>query len=139
MIVAFTVPGDPVAKGRARSFVRAGHVAHYTPEKTAKYENLVKLAAYKAMLGAEVIDCPVLLVVHAFLPIPQSWSKKKQQSAAIGSIVPTKKPDLDNLVKSIKDGMNGVVWRDDAQVVDLIASKRFGEPRVEIEVRKIEC
>ena len=32
MTVAFFVPGEPVAKGRARAFVRHGHVAHYTPE-----------------------------------------------------------------------------------------------------------
>ena len=32
--IAFTIPGEPVAKGRARAFVRAGRVAHYTPAKT---------------------------------------------------------------------------------------------------------
>ena len=57
-MVAFVVPGEPVAKGRARAFIRAGHVAHYTPEKTARFENLVKLAAQQAMNG-EPISGPV--------------------------------------------------------------------------------
>jgi len=47
--ISFTIPGEPVAKGRARSCVRNGHIAHYTPEKTALYENLVRLAAQQAM------------------------------------------------------------------------------------------
>lgn len=133
--ITFTIPGEPVAKGRARSFIRAGHVAHYTPDKTARYENLVKLAAQQAMVGEPPIDGPVALVVRAFLSIPQSWSQKKQRSAATGEITPTKRPDLDNIVKAIKDGANGVTWKDDSQVIDVIASKRYGQPRVEVEVR----
>lgn len=133
--VAFTIPGEPVAKGRARSFIRAGHVAHYTPDKTARYENLVKLAAQQAMADVPPLEGPVSLVVRAFLGIPQSWSLKKQRSAAIGELTPTKRPDLDNIVKAIKDGANGVTWKDDSQVIDVIASKRYGQPRVEVEVR----
>lgn len=134
-VVAFTIPGEPVAKGRARSFIRAGHVAHYTPDKTARYENLVKLAAQQAMADVPPLEGPVTLVVRAFLGIPQSWSLKKQQAAAIGEVTPTKRPDLDNIVKAIKDGANGVTWKDDSQVIDVIASKRYGQPRVEVEVR----
>lgn len=135
--ITFTIPGEPVAKGRARSFIRAGHVAHYTPEKTARYENLVKLAAQQAMDRADVppLEGPVALVVRAFLGIPKSWSLKKQRQAAIGEITPTKRPDLDNIVKAIKDGANGVTWKDDSQVIDVRASKRYGTPRVEVEVR----
>lgn len=133
----FTIPGEPVAKGRARSFVRNGHVAHYTPEKTARYENLVRLAAQQAMAGGAPIEGPVHLVVSACLGIPVSWSLKKQRAAAVGEIRPTKKPDLDNIVKAIKDGMNGVTWRDDAQVVEVEASKTYGQPCVKVVVREI--
>ena len=133
-MISFTIPGEPVAKGRARSFIRAGHVAHYTPEKTARYENLVKLAAQQAMLKAPPIDGPVSLTVRAFMGIAPSWSQKKQRAAALGEVMPTKRPDLDNIVKAIKDGCNGVVWRDDSQVVDLTASKRYGQPSIEIRI-----
>ena len=134
MTIKFTVPGDPVAKGRARSFVRNGHVAHYTPEKTARYENLVKLAAARAMGTTAPIEVAVFLIVRAYMPIPKSWSLKKQRAAALEEIFPTSRPDLDNIVKAIKDGANGVAWKDDSQVVDVIASKRYGLPRAEVEI-----
>lgn len=138
MTIKFTVPGDPVAKGRARSFVRNGHVAHYTPEKTARYENLVKLAAAQAMGTTAPIEVAVFLIVRAYMPIPKSWSLKKQRAAALEEIFPTSRPDLDNIVKAIKDGANGVTWKDDSQVVDVIASKRYGLPRVEVEIREFK-
>jgi Holliday junction resolvase RusA-like endonuclease len=133
--ITFTIPGQPIAKGRARSCLRNGHIAHYTPEKTARYENLVRLAAQQAMNGQSPIESAIALIVRAFLPIPVSWSLKKQRAAAVGEVTPTRRPDLDNIVKAIKDGANGVAWKDDAQVVDVQASKRYGTPRVEVEVR----
>lgn len=135
--ITFTIPGEPVAKGRARSFVRKGQVAHYTPQKTARYENLVKLAAQQAMGERAPTEGGVALIVRAFMGIPTSWSQKKQRAAALGEITPTKRPDLDNIVKAVKDGANGVTWKDDSQVVDVRASKRYGTPRVEVEVRAV--
>lgn len=133
--ITFTVPGAPVAKGRARSFVRNGRVAHYTPEKTANYENLVRMAAHQAMQGASPVDACVSLTVRAFLPIPASWSRRKREQAEAAEIFPAVRPDLDNILKAINDGCNGVLWRDDAQVVVLIASKCYGAaPRVEVEM-----
>lgn len=131
--ISFTIPGEPVAKGRARSFIRAGNIAHYTPDKTARYENLVKLAAQQAMARAP-LEGSVSLTIRAFFSIPVSWSLKKQRAAALGELRHTKRPDLDNVVKAIKDGANGVVWKDDSQVDDVRASKRYGQPRVEVEV-----
>lgn len=147
--IAFTIPGEPVAKGRARStpLMRNGKpvigaggrpiVTQYTPDKTARYENLVKLAAQQAMDGQPPAEGAVALVVQAYMGIPASWSQKKQRAAALGEVTPTKRPDLDNIVKAIKDGANGVTWRDDAQVVDVRASKRYGVPRVEVQVRAV--
>jgi Holliday junction resolvase RusA-like endonuclease len=79
----------------------------------------------------------VALTVRAYMGIPTSWSQKKQRAVASGEITPTKRPDLDNIVKAIKDGANGVAWVDDSQVVDVSASKRYGTPRVEVEVVEI--
>lgn len=130
-MIRFTVPGEPVAKGRARACIRGGHVAHYTPDKTARYENLVKLAAQLAMVGRPPLDGAVTLTIHAVMTIPASWSAKRR-AAAMGQPV-TKRPDLDNLVKAIKDGANKVLWWDDSQVVALQATKRYGEvPRVDV-------
>jgi Holliday junction resolvase RusA-like endonuclease len=133
--VRFVVPGEPIAKGRPRSVLRNGHVMHYTPEKTARYENLVKLAAQEAMKGNPPCDGAAVLTAYAYFPIPKSWSLKKQEDAQRDLLFPTKRPDLDNIIKAVKDGMNGVVWRDDAQVVVIKTSKKYDfKPRVEIEV-----
>lgn len=127
MRVDFVIPGQPVAKGRARFARRGAHVVAYTPAKTASYENLVKIAATLAMCGTQPTAAPVFLSVTLNLQIPASWSKKRQALAAAGSIAATKKPDADNVLKGIKDGCNGIIWRDDAQVVRIIIVKRYSE------------
>ncbi|KUZ78284.1 RusA family crossover junction endodeoxyribonuclease [Burkholderia ubonensis] len=132
--IEFVVPGKPVAKGRPRFSRQGGHVRTHTPEKTERYENLVKMAARAAMRDAQPYEGPVRLIVNIGLPIPTSWSQKRQNAAAAGEIGATKKPDADNVVKALKDGMNGVVYADDGQVVDLWISKRYARvPGVRIE------
>jgi Holliday junction resolvase RusA-like endonuclease len=65
--------------------------------------------------------------------VPQSWSGKKQRAALAGEIRPTSKPDIDNVVKAIFDGLNGVAWRDDVQVVSLTVRKHYSAtPRVDV-------
>jgi Holliday junction resolvase RusA-like endonuclease len=122
---SFTVPGQPVAKGRARFARRGNFVTTYTPEPTARYENLVKVAAAEAMKGATPMQGPIRLGVSILLQIPASWSKRKQAQALDGLIAATKKPDADNVLKAIKDGMNGVVYLDDAQAVEIQVMKRY--------------
>lgn len=60
------------------------------------------------------------------LPVPKSWSKRKQADALAGQLMPTTKPDLDNCVKAIFDAVNGIVWTDDVQVVGLRVRKVYG-------------
>lgn len=146
--IVFTVPGVPVAKGRAKSSSRIGVDAggkqrvftrHYTPEKTERYENLVRLSATQAMAGAMPLEQPIALTVAVYLPIPQSWSKKKQEKARAGLVGATKKPDLSNVVKAVEDGMNGVVYVDDARITDVTLQKRYGTaPRVDVIVRALD-
>ena len=56
-----------------------------------------------------------------------------------GSLLPVKRPDLDNYVKAILDGANEILWHDDSQIVDLLLYKRYDKkPRVEIKVNEIK-
>lgn len=136
--VAFSIPGQPVAKGRPKFARQGAFVRTYTPEKTASYENLVKLAATQAMAGRPPIDGPVELQLDILLQIPASWSKKRQQLAEAGQVAATKKPDADNVLKAVKDGMNGIVWVDDAQAVEYRISKRYGAtPGVRVIVEQL--
>jgi len=125
-VVSFTVPGQPVAKGRARISTFGGHVRSYTPEKTRRYENQVSAYAAEAMRNVPPMGGPVEVVVDAHMLVPKSWSLKTRLAAIAGQIKPTTKPDLDNIVKAL-DGMNGIVVVDDSQIVKLTATKQYAE------------
>jgi len=61
--------------------------------------------------------------------------KKFKDDAIAGRINPTKKPDADNIAKIILDGCNGILYKDDSQIVKLISEKKYSEnPRVEVEI-----
>ena len=138
MKITFTVPGAPVGKGRPKFARRGNFVSTYTPEKTASYENLVKVKAEEAMQGNQIIDGPAYVQILLFVAPPNSWSMKKKQEAVDGKIFPTSKPDIDNVIKGIFDAMNEIVWRDDKQVVCLSVVKSFAPtPKAVIEVKTI--
>ena len=124
--VAFTVPGDPVGKGRPRASTINGRPRLYTPAATVAYEHLVALAAQQAMAGAPPWDGPVRMELGIIHSVPASWSKRKQAAALLGTPRPTVKPDLDNVVKAIGDACNGILWRDDAQIVELEVVRHYG-------------
>ena len=138
-MIEFIIPGQPVAKGRPKFARRGAHVMAYTPAKTASYESLVKLAASIAMSNTEPSALPIDLVVVLNLQIPVSWSGKRRARAESGAIYATKKPDADNVLKGIKDGCNGIVWRDDSQVVRITLEKRYSAtPSALVRVFEIE-
>jgi Holliday junction resolvase RusA-like endonuclease len=126
-MIEFTVLGQPVPKGRPKFARRGKNVVAYTPAKTVAYEALVQHAASAAMVGREPTRKPIRLIVGLFLNVPASWSKKRRALAISGHIRATKKPDADNVLKGLKDGCNGIVWNDDAQVVVIELSKAYGE------------
>lgn len=137
-MIEFIVPGQPVPKGRPKFARRGKGVIAYTPEKTAAYEALVQRAASAAMAGRLPTARPVRLTVHLALEIPSSWSKKRRALAIAGTICATKKPDADNVLKGLKDGCNGIVWNDDAQVVHIELRKAYGEvPHAAVTVREL--
>lgn len=139
IMLSFEIPGDPVAKARPRAAMVSGRARLYTPAKTEKYEARVALFAQQAMAGRPVMAGPVALSVTALFPIPPSWTKKRQAAARAGTEHHTKKPDLDNVLKAIKDGLNGVAWKDDSQVCVLRDCRKgySDTPRVLVTVEAI--
>jgi len=133
--LAFIVPGIPQGKGRARVGKIGGQARMFTPAKTVAYEGLVAHAATQAMAGHALLEGACMVEMEITCPVPASWSKKRQAAALAGAIYPTTKPDKDNVIKAIYDGMNGVVWRDDVQAVDGWQRKRYGAvPGVRVRV-----
>ena len=133
-IIRFTIPGTPVGKGRPR-FVRATGRT-FTPEKTASYENLVKLEYQQQCNGQRFYtEEQLVMTIRAYFGVAASDGKRVKQAKLDGVIRPTKKPDCDNVGKIIADSLNGVAYRDDAQIVSMTVEKHFAEiPRVEVEI-----
>jgi len=137
-MVTFKVDGTPVPKGRARYARRGNFISTYTPEKTRTYETLIKEAAIEAMGASEPLETPVSLYLYIRVPIPKSCTKKRLEAIDNGSEKPTKKPDASNILKSVEDGMNGVVYHDDSQIINIHVTKVYSSlPGVDICVK--EC
>ena len=124
----FEVPGEIVGKERPRVNMYTGRV--YTPGKTKDYEFL-KYPRYEMLEGRLSIN------IIAYLKIPKSTSKAKVEEMLENKISPTKKPDVDNIAKSILDAMNNFVFKDDNQVSKISVEKRFAlEEKAVIEVEE---
>jgi len=120
--VTVVIAGPPVAKARPRA-TRRGFV--YTPAHTRKFEAHGRLAAQLAMGDRPPIEVPVRLELAVELPIPDSWSGRRRALAVTSDLLPTSQPDLDNYIKAGLDSLNEIVVRDDSQVVEITARKRF--------------
>lgn len=128
----FTIYGEPVAKGRPKFSNRGGFVKAYTPAKTLNYENLVKVS-FDEQVDKPIMMGEVIADIKAYFPIPKSTSKKKEKLMLSGAIDHTKRPDADNIAKTVLDALNGRAFKDDSQIVCLIVEKHYShEPRVEV-------
>lgn len=135
MIRRFTVPGEPVGKGRPRVTVRGGHAHGYTPAKTAAYERSVRQAYNLSYCGADALITPIELQITAYMPIPESWPKSKKAAALAEVIKPIVKPDGSNILKCIEDALNGLAYQDDKQIVKGTFKKLYGAwPHVDVEI-----
>ena len=128
----FTIPGEPTGKGRPRVTKWGTH----TPEKTVLYENLVKLC-YQDQCK-EYTEKPLVAHIEIYYSIPKSTPKKNIKPMLEGKIRPCKKPDIDNICKIIFDALNGIAYKDDTQIVQLHATKFYGEtPHVFVTFREV--
>jgi Holliday junction resolvase RusA-like endonuclease len=124
-MTTFSVDVTPVPKGRARYVRRGNHITSYTPEKTRTYETLIKEAGVQAMGSSEPLETPVTLYLYIRMPIPKSYSKKRIEACLNGSEQPIKKPDASNILKSVEDGLNGVIYKDDSQIINIHVTKVY--------------
>lgn len=124
------IPGQPKSQKRHRTG-RNGH--RYDPSKKDKKALKQELLQIKP---AKPIEGPVRVDINAFFRTPTSWSNKKRKKHE-GEYRP-KKPDKDNIEKIIYDSMNGMILKDDNQIVDGRTRKFYSEkPCTEIIITKI--
>lgn len=127
-------------EGKAVPWQRAGlHKGRpFTPKPTRDWQRLVANHARKAMGLYMPMQGPVSLSVQFYQKVPPSWPRLKRQRAIECEIWPTARPDLSNLVKSIEDACNGILFNDDAQIVSLRVLKLYSqEPSVLIRCRPV--
>lgn len=132
MTFSFVIEGKPTAKQRPRF---SGHRT-YTPAKTIEFEKKVR-EAYLNQGGIYFGDKPLEVHITFIFPIAKSWSKKKREDALHGRLKMTSRPDTDNLSKSVMDSLNGIAYKDDSQIINLIANKEYGEEKTIVWLKSV--
>lgn len=140
-MIEFTIPGNPQAQGRPRATTRGRgknkKIMMYDPEDSRNYKQYVALIAQQ--YAPKTLYTEQLKVgLKIFREIPKSTTKKDRALYLAGLKRPITKPDTDNYTKAVLDALNGIIWKDDSQIVDLHAGKYYSDnPRVEITVSEI--
>lgn len=130
---------DPVGKGRPRVTTRGSFAHAYTPKKTKSYENLIK-SEYISKYGYNnILEGPLKCEIKAYFSIPKSSTKRESFLMETNQTKHTKKPDNDNICKSILDALNEVAFHDDSQIVQLSSEKFYSDiPRIELKLKEIK-
>ena len=142
--ISFAVAGDAVGKGRSRhrhitTKVGKNIDMEYTPAKTRSYEQRVRLE-YERQVGHGMYakDAALKMKVTVYKRIPKGMTKKNRARIEAGELRPGKKPDISNIIKSIEDGLNGVAYLDDNQIVDQHGVAWYAEePYTLVEIEEI--
>lgn len=128
---------EPVEQARAKVARRGRHITMYDPPKVKKFKKeLYQLA--KELYHGDRADGAIEVEISFYRQVQKSLSKKERSRRLSGEHRPTVKPDLDNYIKSTLDALNGVLWTDDARIVDLYAHKYYSDdPHIEITVTEL--
>ena len=130
------VPGEPKGKGRPR--FAQGHA--YTPQTTRDYENAIQ-TAYRIQCGNYKFpdNANLKLEIWAYFKVPKSARTAEKYAMMNDEIMPTKKPDADNILKIVADALNGIAYSDDKQIIEMHVSKRYNdEGLIEIELSDVK-
>lgn len=132
------MPGIPRGKQRPRVCRINGRSITYTPKQTVDYENQIR-SIYSKVANFKFERCvPLEVAVFAIFAPPQSVSQKVRALMLGGEILPTKRPDADNIIKVVLDALNGVAFHDDGQVCKIYFEKMYAEtPEVRVLIKNI--
>ena len=135
MIYEFEVPGKIIGKGRPRLNSYTGVV--YTPTKTKDYESLVEQYFLLKYPRFKVLEGRIKVSIIAYFSIPKTTKKADINEMLENNISTTKKPDIDNIVKSILDSMNKFAFKDDNQITKLEVEKKYSiEDKVYVKIEE---
>ena len=135
MIYEFEVPGKVIGKGRPRLNSYTGAV--YTPTRTKDYETLVEQYFLLKYPKFKVLEGRIKVNIVAYFLIPKTTKKIDINEMLENNISPTKKPDIDNIVKVVLDSMNKFAFKDDNQITKLEVEKKYAlEEKVYIKIEE---
>ena len=136
-MISFTIPGNPVAQGRPRAARRGNRIMMYDPKPSKDYKKHVAKIA-KEYAPEKPTEAALGVQMKIYREIPKSTTKKDRKLINEGLKRPVVRPDTDNYTKAILDALNGIIYKDDSQIVDLKASKYYSDnPRVEIKIEAL--
>lgn len=139
-MIGLDIPGEPFAQPRARAAVVNGRARIYDPKAAKNWKSTAQAHMGMALRVNDLpvplfASGPVNLSVRAYFTMPKGMHRKTTRTPARLKIT---KPDLDNILKAVKDAAKGVLWLDDNQVAVITAEKWYapqgGAPRVEVRV-----
>lgn len=120
MRVELTIPGVPVAQPRAKATTFGGHTRLYTPDaKVRPFKEAIRILFAEAYQGPP-IEGPVMMQITAVFPRPKGMIWKSKDMPRVPH---AKKPDHDNVAKSVCDALNQLAFRDDSQIYYSIVMK----------------
>jgi len=123
----FIVSGAVKGKARPRFRNYGKFVSTYTTKEDVNYENWVKQCYLEQYREEKPLEGSLRCNIYISMSIPKSTSKKKMLEMFNRDIRPSKKPDCDNIAKSICDALNKIAYNDDSQIVELLVVKTYGE------------
>lgn len=131
-----TIFANPIAASRPR----VTRWSTYYKEPYNSYKGFLRNKVIESMPDSflSVFDASMALKMNIIfeMEIPKSYSNKKRLSL-VGTYV-IKKPDIDNLIKSVQDGLNGIVYHDDNQIANVSATKIYSlEPKTIINIKEL--
>src|SRR5690625_167377 len=130
MITEFIIPGQAVPQGRPRAGKRRGKIIMYDPQESKDYKHYVALIA-RQHAPKIPYEGEISMIIKIYRDIPKSTTKRKRELYNAGLLRPVVKPDNTNYAKGIEDALNGIVYKDDSQIVDLTIQKYYSDdPRV---------
>lgn len=132
--INFEIDGNPHPKARPRFRVFKKFVTTYTDKNTKDAEKKIS-NAYKSIKNLPEIanNTPIHMDISCHMPIPSSISKKKQEELVDKKCI--KKPDIDNLSKTIMDALNELAYTDDSLISSLFCEKIYSkEPKTVVKL-----
>lgn len=129
---------EPVEQARPRATRMGRGIRLYDPKKVSVYKRQLGMMC-KFQYKDKPLAGPLIVSLKFYRHIQSSVSKKERELRLTGAHRPVVKPDTDNYIKSTLDGLNGLLWEDDNQIVKIVAEKYYSDrPRIEVEVERLE-